>query len=51
MKISKTRLNGVLQIRLKPFNDLRGKYLEIFNKKIFKRQKKKEFHSRRYFYI
>ena len=41
MKISKTRLNGVLQIRLKPFNDLRGTYLEIFNKKLFKNTKKK----------
>ena len=41
MKIFKTNLQGVLKIKLKPFKDLRGYYLEIFNKNLFKRTKKK----------
>jgi dTDP-4-dehydrorhamnose 3,5-epimerase len=35
MKIYKTKLQGVFKIKLFPFKDFRGKYLEIFNKKIF----------------
>ena len=41
MKIYKTNLKGVLKIKLNPFIDFRGKYLEIFNKKLFKKTKKK----------
>jgi len=41
MKIFKTKLEGVLRIKLSPFHDFRGKYLEIFNKKLFKKTKKK----------
>ena len=41
MIIYKTKLYGVLKIRLKPFKDFRGKYLEIFNKNLFKKTKKK----------
>ena len=41
MKIFKTNLQGVLKIKLKPFKDLRGYYLETFNKNLFKRTKKK----------
>ena len=41
MKIYKTNLNGVLKIKLIPFTDFRGKYLEIFNKKLFQKTKKK----------
>ena len=41
MIIYKTKLDGVLKIRLKPFKDFRGKYLEIFNKNLFKKTKKK----------
>tara|TARA_Y100000590_G_scaffold207727_1_gene235260 strand:+ start:377 stop:892 length:516 start_codon:yes stop_codon:yes gene_type:complete len=41
MKIYKTNLKGVLKIKLNPFKDFRGKYLEIFNEKLFKRTKKK----------
>ena len=41
MHIKKTRLKGVLSIKLKPFIDHRGKYLEIFNKELFKKTKKK----------
>lgn len=41
MKIYKTNLEGVLKIKLSPFIDFRGKYLEIFNKELFKKTKKK----------
>jgi|TARA_Y100000294_G_scaffold43206_1_gene39528 dTDP-4-dehydrorhamnose 3,5-epimerase len=41
MKVFKTKLEGVLKIKLSPFHDFRGKYLEIFNKKLFKKTKKK----------
>ena len=41
MKVFKTKLEGVLKIKLSPFLDFRGKYLEIFNKKLFKKTKKK----------
>ena len=41
MKIYKTKLKGVLKIKLNPFIDFRGKYLEIFNKELFKKTKKK----------
>ncbi len=41
MKIYKTNLKGVLKIKLNPFIDFRGKYLEIFNKELFKKTKKK----------
>ena len=39
MIIKKTRLKKVLLIKLKPFIDFRGKYLEIFNKELFKKTK------------
>ena len=41
MIISKTNLMGVLKIKLKPFIDFRGKYLETYNNALFKRTKKK----------
>jgi dTDP-4-dehydrorhamnose 3,5-epimerase len=41
MKIYKTKLKNVLKIKLSPFKDHRGKYLEIFNKELFKKTKKK----------
>ena len=41
MKIYKTNLNGVLKIKLIPFTYFRCKYLEIFNKKLFQKTKKK----------
>ena len=41
MKIYKTKLKNVLKIKLSPFKDHRGKYLEIFNKALFKKTKKK----------
>ena len=41
MKIYKTKLNGVLKIKLDKFTDFRGKYLEIFNKKLFQKTQKK----------
>jgi dTDP-4-dehydrorhamnose 3,5-epimerase len=41
MKINKTNLEGVLKIKLKPFRDFRGQYIEIFNKELFKKTKKK----------
>ena len=40
MKIFKTKLKNVLKIKLEPFKDHRGKYLEIFNKELFKKTKK-----------
>ena len=43
MIISKTKLTGVLKIKLNPFKDFRGKYLEIYNKELFKKQKKVKF--------
>lgn len=44
MIISKTKLTGVLKIKLDPFKDFRGEYIEIFNKNIFNKiQKKIEF--------
>ena len=39
MKIFKTKLKNVLKIKLEPFKDHRGKYLEIFNKELFKKTK------------
>ena len=39
MKIFKTKLKNVLKIKLEPFKDHRGKYLEIFNKELLKKQK------------
>ena len=41
MKINKTNLEGVLKIKLQPFRDFRGQYIEIFNKELFKKTKKK----------
>ena len=41
MKIFKTKLKDVLKIKLDPYKDHRGKYLEIFNKELFKKTKKK----------
>ncbi len=41
MKISKTKLKNVIKIRLKAFVDHRGKYLETFNEKLFKKTGKK----------
>ena len=41
MIISKTKLTGVLKIKLKPLKDFRGKYLEIYNNQLFKKTKKK----------
>ena len=41
MKIYKTNLKGVLKIKLNPFIDFEEKYLEIFNKELFKKTKKK----------
>lgn len=52
MKINKTNLEGVLKIKLKPFRDFRGQYIEIFNKELFKKTKKKnKLYSRRYLHI
>ena len=41
MIVSRTKLNGVLKIRLDPFKDFRGKYLEIYNSILFKKTRKK----------
>ena len=41
MIVSRTKLNGVLKIRLDPFKDFRGKYLEIYNNVLFKKTRKK----------
>ena len=41
MIISKTKLKDVLKIKLDPFKDFRGKYLEIYNSVLFKKTKKK----------
>ena len=41
MIISRTKLTGVLKIKLDPFKDFRGKYLEIYNNKLFKKTRKK----------
>lgn len=41
MIFKKTKLNGVIKIKLNPFKDLRGKYLEIFNNSLFKKINKK----------
>lgn len=41
MKISKTNLDGVLKIKLQPFRDHRGEYIEIFNKVLFKKTNKR----------
>jgi len=41
MKIYKTSLNNVIKIKLDPFQDHRGKYLETFNKELFKKTNKK----------
>ena len=37
MIIFKTKLKGVLKIKLKDHKDKRGRYLELFNKKLFKK--------------
>ena len=44
MIVSRTKLNGVLKIRLDPFKDFRGKYLEIYNSVLFKKTRKKVSH-------
>ena len=41
MKILKTKLDGVLQIKLDAFEDHRGIYLETYNEKIYKKLKNK----------
>lgn len=41
MKINKTNLDGVLKIKLQPFRDHRGEYIEIFNKILFKKTNKR----------
>lgn len=41
MIVSKTKLTDVLKIKLNPFKDFRGKYLEIYNSILFKKTKKK----------
>ena len=41
MIISKTKLKDVLKIKLDPFKDFRGKYLEIYNSNLFKKTKKR----------
>lgn len=41
MKISKTKLEGVLIFRLDPFEDFRGEYVELFNEDIYLREIKK----------
>ena len=41
MIISKTKLKDVLKIKLDPFKDFRGKYLEIYNSNLFKKLKKR----------
>ena len=42
MIVSKTKLTDVLKIKLNPFKDFRGKYLEIYNSILFKKNKKKK---------
>ena len=39
MIVSKTKLAGVLKIKLDPFKDFRGRYLEIYNSVLFKKTK------------
>ena len=42
MIISKTNLTGVLKIKLDPFKDFRGKYLEIYNNNVFFKKTRKK---------
>src|SRR5687768_10877319 len=35
IKVSKTKLEGVLTFRLDPFEDFRGEYIETFNEKSY----------------
>lgn len=35
IKVTKTKLEGVLLIKLDPFEDFRGEYVEIFNEKLY----------------
>lgn len=37
IKVSKTKLNGVLLIKLDPFEDFRGQYVELYNEQLFKK--------------
>ena len=37
IKIKKSKLSGVYEIKLAPFKDFRGKYIETFNSKYMKR--------------
>jgi dTDP-4-dehydrorhamnose 3,5-epimerase len=37
MKVEKTKLDGVLLIKLDPFRDFRGMYLEIYNEELYKK--------------
>jgi|SRR3989344_2308959 len=36
IKVSKTKLEGVLLIKLEPYEDFRGEYVETFNEKLYK---------------
>ena len=38
MKVSKTKLEGVLLIEAEPFEDHRGEYVEIYNEKLLQEQ-------------
>ena len=37
MKVEKTKLDGVLLIKLDPFRDFRGMYLETYNEELYKK--------------
>ena len=41
MKVFKTKLEGVLLFKLKPFEDFRGEYVELFNENIYLEEIKK----------
>lgn len=38
IKVSKTKLNGVLLIKPDIFKDMRGEFIEIYNKKLYRKQ-------------
>lgn len=41
MKVYKTKLEGVLQFKLEPFEDFRGEYVELFNEREYSQEIRK----------
>jgi dTDP-4-dehydrorhamnose 3,5-epimerase len=48
MKVSKSKLEGVLVFRLDPFEDFRGEYVELFNEKNYMTEIRKFFKGTQY---